>query len=352
MKKWNRLIIWIKQNGGHVDNIIMDNNRIIKTQRNIPINTEIIKIPNHLHINGKSSHFHHDNMVSTMAHFITEYQKGKKSFFYPYISILPKKFDDHPINFINNSNIRDFIKISTDFVYYIIELQKKYKYCQQELIKLGFHEKNMMYTFLLIQTRAWITNDHISLIPVIDLLQHKNENTCLGLIKDNNFIMSTNDEYKSGDQIYDSYGFKDDLMLLSQYNFISDDPILPIDIDQSSDIIKYIFSKIYDFYKSYPYISNNGPNLCLLSCFRVINTPIELLRKLPFHHFIQPSNMEIENKSMKLLRQTLESSLSKIQNIDTNINTTDNRLIKLLKYAIDRKKNILIKNIFKYSSSI
>ena len=317
-EKWNNLVKWITNNHGSVDGITMNNERKILATKQLTNNHQIMKIPDKLHINGGIFNQKTSNMVATMAHLLLELEKGNKSFYYPYLSILPNDFDNHPLNIINNKNIETFIKLSPDFVHYIIEMKKSFTSCSKELKLLGFKNDNtFMFCFLIIQTRAWITNDTVSLIPCMDLLEHRNFKSNLGLMKKHNFIMTTNDKYEIDEEVYDNYGFKDNISLLAQYNFLADNPILPVDLSSTPSLNQQLLEIRKDCH-SYPFFDLDGPNHCLILSFNLLGLDY---------------------------KEILSESYDKIKTLNLEKEERDDDLIIMLKKALKQKKEILEKMI-------
>lgn len=312
-QKWNRMVQWISQHGGIIDGITINDQRDIIATKNIDTDHQIMNIPSQLHINGKNFESLSCRMSATMAELFLELQKGEQSFYYPYLSILPTNFNNHPFNIINNQNIHSYINLSQDFVYYIIQMKKKFKECFQQLQQLSYSdEQQLTYCFLLIQTRAWITEDQVSLIPAIDLLKHRNFKSSLGLMLDSRFIMSTKDTYQIGQEVFDNYGFKDNIMLLAQYNFLAENPILPVDLFSTPSLNEQLL-KIRKYYQSFPCFTLDGPNQCLLDSFQLLN--------IDYH-------------------QTLLDSYNNLKDY-THLSYESDNLINSLRIALAQKRQII-----------
>ena len=347
MKKWEILIKWIEENGGKISNITMNDKRQILATKELDIGEKIMKIPKKLHITG--------NMEQVMFKLIQEMNVGDKSFYYPYLNILPTfgDFKDHPLVITQkkgNEFLRKCIPISTEFTSYIIELSKMFNNIRDRLLVGGTSPNtNFMYYFLLIQTRAWITKEGdgelmVSMIPAMDLLQHCNVGTSFGTMeKDGNFTMKTNFKYEKGSEVYDSYGFKDNIMLLAQYNFRAIPPIQPVDIETANKVLDKELKRIKMYYNDHPYFTSKGPNECLLASFRVLNTELkklEMLKKQDENYFAQIYDINVEQKSLKqILNAIKESKISKI-----TFSPNDEPVIYNLKLAV-HDKNTIFKNI-------
>lgn len=323
-EKYQKLVKWIEKNGGYLKNFqIKEGNdgKTLITKENISSGEEILRIPSKLFINGRV--FKEQDIskeAKTIGEFIVELKKGKTSFFEPYLNLLPsiESFKKHPLRQLNSKNVRRWNQINPDFVYYVLQLQKKYIDISKELD--FFPKQLVLYGFLILYTRAWINKLNCSLVPVMDLLQHQNS-ACKGnLIFSNDqyfYSMKINKNINKNNEVFDNYGCKSNLEFLAQYNFIDQNPIQPIQIsDQLTILQKSEIDRILSYYSEYPFLDENGPNKCLKAIFRIYfisDSEIKKYRNKSETYFDNPLRVVQEKVWIQNFKKSLQNSLHKIK---------------------------------------
>lgn len=183
-EKFQDLVRWIEKNGGYVDNdiylyIYENGDRCLKTQKYKEDKAVLFRIPYECNIQGKS-------WYEICIKLLSEFSKGKESFYYPYLCMLP------PISDFKNYSL---FKYNEDEIFVIENLNKEcgrilkdwYKnvYTLEQIIKNlslpeKFKTKEMLkYVISLYNTRSF---GSLGLVPVIDMLQHSQNNQSCNVV--------------------------------------------------------------------------------------------------------------------------------------------------------------------------
>lgn len=193
------LIKWVEDNGGFVDKDIYlhtypNGDRSLKSKKFKHYDDVIIRIPYNCFITGSS-------WIECCIKLTNEFYKKDKSFYYPYLAMLPKisAFSEYPlfkfsskddINIINNiypecANLLKILYSEIDELSTIInnlEFPPEFKTLEWKKYIIALHH-----------TRAW----KVGFIPVLDLIQHtqsETNKTCNSIlfIKEESVIFSKN----------------------------------------------------------------------------------------------------------------------------------------------------------------
>jgi hypothetical protein len=211
---------------------ILSNETIIEIHKNVCLTGELINeliniIPDLENIKDELEDKHKLLLVLIYQHSIQE-----KSFFYPYLNILPslEDFNQHPYILTrellkNNidSNIKQIIEPAIHFYNLInndidkfTDLISKIDFFNNKNI---FSREIIIWGTLIIHTRAWAFNGNYILVPIMDLMQHSNESKIINRLINNRYIMNSDVYYGYGDTIYDTYGTKTQIELYLIYGF-------------------------------------------------------------------------------------------------------------------------------------
>lgn len=379
--KYNRLINWIRENGGFVNDKLAiggDNqNRYIYLKQDIQKDELVIDVPMVCCIlSEKYSQYCKNNhpQQNTIFGLLTELSKGDNSFYKPYLDILPKfiDFSYHPFYQFNDNTKIEWGKISSIFVK-TVELQhvlvnkvydelKTNQYLDQSVVTLN----NVKWAYLIAISRQW---GH-GLVPFADMLQHSNTSQMpLSQIESN--IMKAPTLIKKNYVIYDSYGIHGDLKTLSGYGFVDDienDDIqryIPLDITITTDnntlgvIKKTIIDKLLSSVSKLTLLKN-GIHTEIIKLLRVYSLSDRDFKfiDLKTDFYTSPISIDNENGVMKNLLKLVHDQSKNITNdeLTESVNvvksTKDKNSIsyKLAKAVIYQAKviNNTIKSVLLY----
>jgi hypothetical protein len=304
---------WVINNGGYVNDKLSltdtkYNGRAIISNDNITANEQLFKIPESVKINisklttlptYKSESFYKENMINNQYTFLVAFLLyhyfilKQDSFFYPYISLLPKPADfaDHPINKMDSIKVLD--KLNRKIKPTIEGLINHLNIIHGELLKSDLlpinliTTENIKWAYLVFRTRQWANQ---GLVPIADLLQHSNKSELLLTIDNetNSGIMTTKTDINKNNIIYDNYGIYDDTVLLCNFGFIDNNGelnkilndnidhtyMLKVDFEAKIDDSKFIGRlkdremKLYRENKTF-FITNKGLCISLLNYLRI-----------------------------------------------------------------------------------
>ena len=242
-KQFNNLKNFILKNGGEVnDNLairfISQDNREIYALDTITVNTQLFKIPEKCCINKNTFHDTFNQQIPqtydsdvygilTLLHHI--FIEKEKSFYYPYLVMLPSDFSYHPLQQYTPEKRNLWQKISVRIMRYIDLHLKKIGECTDIIKKINDEcklfpenivtDENIRYCYLILRTRQWGTT---GLCPLADMLQHSSSSNML-LIHDTTnklAIMNAKMDVARNDTIFDNYGIYDDMSMFVGYGFV------------------------------------------------------------------------------------------------------------------------------------
>ena len=299
-----KLIKWIRKSGGYVlpDMKIIESNvdnvieRSVYATKPITKSVHIVRIPKKCKIHSelvyeipnidKWVELDNQNIIKNNSIYriiiALIYQKilGKKSFYYPYIRVLPKMSDlkNHFIYNYNEQNLAEWKKCSTpfsssakddkkileDIILFLKKFNSKYTIFELDPVKFGndddILDKLVTWAFVIYLTRAW--TDH-GCVPYADLLNHSSTSgmklkyitSGLNLPVSKSFpdfsIMENRHTYDVGEEIFNNYGSFDGKKLLINYGFAVDEGIQYMQVRMNfapvSSLHHYINSEINKF---------------------------------------------------------------------------------------------------------
>lgn len=196
------LINWIRDNGGYIDpDLVIKNEneeRYVELHSEKIKNTLLFRIPKKCIIYG-------ENILQLCGKLILEMNRGEKSFFYPYIKILPsfESFKNHPLVKYNESDLEKIKEISLEAHKHLASIFAKLK-----MLKLFYSgavsNDTILYSTLLVYTRAWGEGFY----PFFDMLQHSNDKKDISMIKEENgdIIVNSENILKKG-EIFNFYRY-------------------------------------------------------------------------------------------------------------------------------------------------
>ena len=249
-RQFDRLCRWIVDNGGAANGLSLSycpgfkDCRTVIADKQFQAGEVMISIPQKLWIKGD----HHILASLTISptskkimHFIIEH-RDPASFYRPYLDMLPplSSFDNHPINALPIMRYM-WHNISPAFVSMLDKLIDRRELIIEELSPFSVSRAEIIYTFFILITRAWD-----NFIPLADMFQH-NDYANIGHVEgnivgssssssssdnsdnsDNSFfIIKAHRPYQLGDEMFDNYGHKDNVALLSMYNFTTNPGVMP-----------------------------------------------------------------------------------------------------------------------------
>jgi len=151
----------------------------------------------------------------------------------PYLDVLPKDFSNHPIMWDEKTlNLTAGTGIDLRTQNTKRRLQSHYQSLSTQLQMAyefpSFTWDDFLWAYLVVQTRSWnlAVEDgarDIILAPYADMLNHK-PNAGHGNLNDlTTFEIPATEDYQVGQEVFDSYGRKCNLDLLSGYGFVLED---------------------------------------------------------------------------------------------------------------------------------
>lgn len=322
--KFGVLKDWICKNGGYIGPVSVKNglhgNTIVATDK-VLADDIIMKIPARVWLTGEDYADKYDLTVevATMLQLISEMNKDD-SFYKPYLDLLPSydSFKSHPI--LHFEKCKD--EWATIHPQFVIGVQKVIDIFKRDVSDIAdivdVDDETMMYVSLLYVTRSW---DY--LVPGCDLFQHKSTNTKTGHTCDKTgmFLIMAGEDYEAGDEIFISYGCKDNLDLLRAYDFyipnldfICLSPPLP-ELNSSLTTDLNLALKLLDEIDITPCcLTTNGVNNKFLYFVRIIacfyldpqKDPVKHLNKLKANNYQVLGDVH-EKMSMDIMKRYLES---------------------------------------------
>lgn len=173
-EKFENLVKWIEDNGGYVDKDLYlfvgeNGDRCLKIKKPKLEKELLVVVPKECNISGKT-------WIETCLNLLSEFSKEEKSFYHPYIEMLPKMdmFKNHPFFKFEENEFEIIKNIHFESGQRLINL-----YLNTELLKVVSSdldipviyktEKWLKYVLLLFNTRSW---GNVGMIPIVDLIQH------------------------------------------------------------------------------------------------------------------------------------------------------------------------------------
>lgn len=185
IEKFENLVNWIKENGGEVDDdifidLVDEGNRTLKVSDNKYPNNLLIKVPKKCTIRCENEINRETKYIISLK-LLKEFNKGKESFYFPYLDILPTNDElySHPIYKYNEADIEEIKEIS-DAVYntltaYNNDINKFYDNYIKENEELRDEYKTLSwarYIITLYHSRSW---NVLGFIPLLDMIQHSTD---------------------------------------------------------------------------------------------------------------------------------------------------------------------------------
>lgn len=302
-EKFENVVRWVEENGGYVDKDIYlyvyeNGDRCLKTKKYKDDKEVLFRIPYECYIQGKS-------WYEVCVKLLNEFSKGKDSFYYPYLCMLPtiSDFKDYPLFKYNEDEIIVIQKLNKECGRLLQDCYKRI-YTLEQIVKnllLPEYFKNrhlLKYVISLCNTRFFGT---AGLIPIVDMLQHvQQKESCNVIIQiqdetivDNLYKLNTGDSltfcYRPGSMadLYITYGIPPIL----DVNYISACLIFP-DITEKQKKLIYIDYKDRTCF----YFSDNGIDIMTLRKARILTYDDNLI------------NLDANRKAIDLLMEVLKLS--------------------------------------------
>uniref|UniRef100_A0A6C0E9P7 SET domain-containing protein n=1 Tax=viral metagenome TaxID=1070528 RepID=A0A6C0E9P7_9ZZZZ len=238
-EKFDRLVNWVRTNGGYVNDALYltgtNENRFISCKTDVTQNTKLLEIPDKCCITANTFAEIVQNCDETEKKIDTNkiifallyhISLGESSFYYPYISLLPKyeDYSYHPIYQYNDKKFAEWTKISKLFavtvqtLIYQVDLIWQKLQASTVIPKEYMTHENVKWCYMIINSRQW---SH-GLVPIADLFQHSANSGMLLHTENNSSRLVTPININAGQIIYDSYGAHNDIKMLSSYGFVDD----------------------------------------------------------------------------------------------------------------------------------
>ncbi|GES79519.1 SET domain-containing protein [Rhizophagus clarus] len=317
--KQKKFIHWLTENGVIFPKLKLIKNGIFST--NIINENEIFAtIPFSIIINDKianktlpylkdlSSSYHYSSLIIFL---IYERLLGEKSFYFPYINILPKHVNS--LLYYDENEISYLLK-GTDIENFVIERKLQLKKCYEEILESlpsdGILKENMswelfLWAYSIVASRSFPnrlidpddTESKKVLIPLADSLNHRPRQKITWQFSDGNSMrLIAGETIECGKEIYNNYGPKANRELLLAYGFcIKDNPddwaIIKLNFDQDPERDeKFEILKISELVDFTHYITKDCvPNKLLSQC-RIIE--LNYLEIIYFRKYYQDSYQE------------------------------------------------------------
>ena len=191
--------------------------------------------------------------------YVLWYLKEKQnpaSFWQPYFKILPslEDFKDHPVMWADS----DFEVLQSSPGKANMMGQKKrvdltYDYLKEKVVDANpgflssFTKEEYIHAYLCASTRQWgMAQQGNAWVPLADMLNHKaGAGTGSLNLEGTHFVINATEAYKSGDQVYDSYGAKSNEDCLRTYGFVPDENVFDfVKVSVSSTAVNLVQSII------------------------------------------------------------------------------------------------------------
>lgn len=158
--KFETLVNWVRENGGYVDKDVYAEGQLLKCKKNKLSLEVLIRIPYPLTIQG-------DSWIDHSIRFLNEIDKGKESFYYPYIDILPtiSEMKEHPFFKFKEDEIEYIEKINLEASLILKNLYKDYKQLKENS-KIE-DEELLKYIVIITSCRA---RENAGFTPILDML--------------------------------------------------------------------------------------------------------------------------------------------------------------------------------------
>ena len=242
-----RFSTWLKKNGVKDSAAkiikIKNNERSVVSRKNLNIGDNFVLIPKKLLIHSskiqkttrgkyvtklfKNYGTFLCKIINITVYMLLEVRKGKKSFWYPYLSILPETLNHIPVFWEKDLKYLRGSDILNDIDYKKRQLQDEYDILKSS--KLQLHDLTLaeyMRMRSLVSSRnfsLYIDGEENSvMVPLADMLNHSNSadthwtyNTSL-----NAYQMTATKKIKVGQEISDSYGRKNNDVYFLHYGFL------------------------------------------------------------------------------------------------------------------------------------
>lgn len=243
-----RLFAWLQDNGAHFSGVTLKNYngcRSLHSTKRMKKGDNIMMIPLVCMMRESVSkntptgkRLQEIRKITTLSphtsmalYVLEERAKGKDSFFYPYLSILPKSYDDMPLLFSDNEIDRLKGSLTVPMLFMRnTSIEKEYNSIlklDKELLD-GISLKDFKWGRTVIITRVFSCDSTDNgkdreecLVPISDMLNHThdvgaswNYNRNVG-----GFVMTCTKNILKNSELYDSYGFKCNSRYFINYGF-------------------------------------------------------------------------------------------------------------------------------------
>lgn len=301
-EKFENLVRWVEENGGYIDkdiylHVYENGDRCLKTKKYKDDKEVLFRIPCECYIQGKS-------WYEVSVKLLGEFSKGKDSFYYPYLCMLPSisNFKNHPLFKYNEDEIAIIAKLNKECARLLQDCYKRIFTLEQIVKNLILPEyfKNreiLKYVICLCNTRFFGTS---GLIPIVDMLQHvQQKESCNVIIQiqeetivDNMYKLNPEDSltfcYRPGSMadLYITYGIP-----ILDINYISVCLTFP-DITEKQ-------KKLLEGSNVTFYFSDHGIDAVTLRKARILNDEYDdnlIANKKAIHLLTQVLNLSFEEE--------------------------------------------------------
>ncbi|KAI8979311.1 hypothetical protein BDF20DRAFT_868834 [Mycotypha africana] len=237
--EFENYLTWVKNNGGSFKNLKFEHGSAYATSIIKP-NENFASVPFKLCITEDVARQALPNLDNFSSRYVLtlflllQKRLGEKSFYWPYINILPKSiqtpffFDDMELAFLKNTNLEAAVRERRKMIQqnYSMILENLPANVKKEDVKW----EEFLYCYCVYSSRSFpyklidpSANDSEALFPLVDALNHKprtkitwsrdgnNENGSLSFI--------AGQEFKQGEEVFNNYGPKSNEELLLGYGF-------------------------------------------------------------------------------------------------------------------------------------
>lgn len=274
MSNFESMKRWIEDNGGFIGSINLHKGIYgisYESSKEISEDEVLVRIPKKLWIDEKHKSVKDMKVssgVKTLLALWFEISKGEKSFYYPYIMMLPeyRDFEEHPLVLarfdIKSKIMKEWQQMSEYFYEKVHLLIISYQRLLDKIrsLNISMTTFDLKYLYLLYLTRTWG-----AFVPGADFFSHRETKSKRAVtdIKGDNFEIISGDTYQPGCEVFINYGNKDNIELLSQYGFITDNYKIPIKLELSTQPIykQRAISQIHQILNQHLYLTQDGPNL-------------------------------------------------------------------------------------------
>jgi len=342
---------------------ILKNEKIIEISENLMFD----KFEHNLEINSNGS----DNYSDLAIKLLVELFKNKKSFWFPYIGILPEEYD---LKLLFRWPLKELFFIKGSRLSKASDYLKKKLKAQYEMVnKEVFQRNRLLYpskifnyqnwewsmSILLSRTISLQETKKVVLIPYIDLLNHNPFSSSfisyrkIPLSDSKEIVVYSDKNCNKFDQLYISYGQKSNLELLNLYGFIAernpyDSVIIRISMSPKDIFFKekksFLFSNKKFFYNSYPIFLYKYPDemiefikICLFNTN--INDKNFNLNKIENYDYTKI----IKSCIVTVIEKSLNSNYNDYENLrnimlkENLLHISDNQKISIKYNALEKK---------------